>query len=205
MQAEKLRNEAINHLGAMEALRAKLQASNKGLSDAEAARADLMGRLDKGAADAAALKAALKASEADKGKLKAGLEKAEADNKDLLARLKAANARLKAKIKELEDSLGKIKDLNLEKAELMDLLRAAERAKEDYEGLAAARDAATTSRHELLNEEMADLHDRADALAAELRARDADLKRARNSCSQVSPPSYVCLLHVVLGELLWSW
>ena len=204
-QAEELRNKAINHLGAMEGLRAKLKASNKGLSDAEAACADLLGRLDKGAAEAAALKAALKASEANKEMLKAELEKSAADNKELLARLAAVNARLKAKLKELEDSAGKIKDLNLEKAKFMDLLKAAERAKEDLEGLAAARGAATNNRHDLLNDEMADLHDRADALAAELKARDADLKRARGTTAKVNIlPSYVyCLQHVVLDLLGW--
>ena len=78
---------------------------------------------------------------------------------------------------------------------MRELLKAADRANEDLKAKLAALAAAANKRRGILDEEIAELEDSADALAADLRARDAELQGAKENVLQV------CLAHSTLRSL----
>ena len=90
---------------------------------------------------------------------------------------------------QLKDQLAKakdkIKDLGPENATLRELLKAADRANDDLKAKLAALAAAANKRRGILDDEVAELKGSADALAADLRARDAELQDAKENVLQV--------------------
>ena len=65
VQAKALRDEAVGHLGSIEALRSELEAAKKALAEAEAAKIDMLDRLETWAQEALALEAALQSARED--------------------------------------------------------------------------------------------------------------------------------------------
>ena len=65
VQAKTLRDEAVGHLGSIEALRSELEAAKKALVEAETAKMDMLDRLETWAQEALALEAALQSSRED--------------------------------------------------------------------------------------------------------------------------------------------
>ena len=104
---------------------------------------------------------------------------------------------------QLKDQLAKakdkIKDLGPENATLRELLKAADRANDDLKAKLAALAAAANKRRGILDDEVAELTGSADALAADLRARDAELQDAKENVLQVcmafpQEPQWCCFL-----------